>query len=77
MPQKFKISPVEKGAFYFITETSNVKEDLFWLILNDKVKLLTLDLPDQFDDALIKVKTSILFRPVTVDNFQFEITSKP
>ena len=77
MPQKFKISPVEKGAFNFISETSTVKEELFNEILIDKVKLLTKELPAQFEDAHAKVREGLKAKPVTVGNYQFEITGKP
>jgi hypothetical protein len=76
---KFIISNVEKGEnIRFSYEHANVTEALFWRILENTVRLETIEFPDKLEDNLKFLKEHILSKSgvgiTTVGNLGFEIS---
>jgi hypothetical protein len=80
MAQKFSIAPVAKiDKLHLVGEKSTVTETMFWQTVESKVKELTADNSDKFDEVLQMVKATLLKAKtsLTVLDVCFEIKEKP
>ena len=78
MAKTFRIAVSSKvGDYFALGDKSKVSEDLFWQTLTDKVKKLTEDMPEKFDETLVNAKEVISQgRNLTIEDTWFEIKGK-
>ena len=79
MPQKFTIAPVATiDRFQLVGERSKVTEAIFWITVESKVKEITKEHPDKYEEALATVKRKLLEAKMslTVLDVCFEIKGK-
>lgn len=79
MSQKFTIAPVATaGKFQLVGEKSKVTEAMFWATVESKVKELTAEHPEKYDETLALVKSRLIEAKMslTVLDVCFEIKGK-
>lgn len=79
MAKTFKIATSSKvGDFFMIGDKNKVSEDFFWQVLTDKIKKLTEDQPEKFDETLSKAKAHLISQVsnLTIEDTWFEIKGK-
>lgn len=79
MAKTFKIAVSSKvGDFFMIGDKNKISEDLFWQTLTDKVKILTEDNPDKFEETHEKAKTHLISQKssLTIEDTLFEIKGR-
>lgn len=78
MAQTFKIATSSKLDKYFVIgDKAKVSEHLFWQILEGKVKELTSEQPDKYEEVLQRAKEALGKQSLTVLDTWFEIKGKP
>jgi len=78
MAQKFRIATSSKlEKFNVIGEKSAVSEQLFWQTITSKVKEITAEHPDKFDEVMADVKTHLQNGTLTILDTWFEIKGRP
>ena len=78
MAQTFRIATSSKlDQFNVIGDKSKVSEQLFWQMVNSKVKEITESQPEKFDETLQTVKTHLQKQSVTIIDTWFEIKGRP
>lgn len=81
MAQTFRIATSSKlDTFNVIGDKSKVSEQIFWNILKSKVKELTADVPDKYDEAFKMTKDFLLSgqsKNITIMDTWFEIKGRP
>ena len=79
MPQIFTIAPVAKvDRFHLVGEKSKVTETIFWITVESKVKEITSEHPEKYEEALATVKSRLLEAKMslTVLDVSFQIKGK-
>ena len=65
--------------FNILGDKTKVEEQMFWNMLSDKVKLLTSDLPDKYEETLLKARECLESnknKGLTIDGTWFSIIEK-
>jgi hypothetical protein len=61
MPQSFNIAPSSKiDGFFLVGSKSKVTEEMFWNILKTKVKEITADKPEKYDETFNLAESHLL-----------------
>lgn len=79
MGQEFRVAVSHKiDRYNLVGDKSKISEDLFWEMLETKVKELTKELPDKYEETLEKAKKHLMTQKtsLTVANTWFEIRRK-
>lgn len=79
MAKKYNVSINNKiGEINVTLDISEVSQTLFWKVLENKVKLITIKSPDKYVESIDTCREFILKQkgPVTLDDLTFEITGK-
>lgn len=79
MAQTFRIATSRKyDNILLIGNKSKVSEDLFWNLVETKVKALTYEQPDKYDEAFQRAKNHLLSQKssLTIDDTWFEIRGR-
>jgi hypothetical protein len=77
MPQTFKIAPASKlDGLMVIGKKSKVSEQLFWQKVESKVKEITEEQPNRFDEVMERVKKALLNGSLTIIDTWFQVTGK-
>lgn len=62
------------GFNVIISKKFIVSEALFWVLVNDKIKLETIEYPDKLDENIEVIKNHLIKNhPITIGNLHFEI----
>ena len=80
MAQTFRIAKSHKIDNYFVIgDKSKVTEDLFWDNVKSKVKELTAEQPDKYDETFERSKTHLANNrsSLTILDTWFEIKGRP
>lgn len=80
MAQTFRIAKSHKLDNYFVIgDKSKVTEDLFWDNVKSKVKELTAEQPDKYDETFERAKTHLVNNrsSLTILDTWFEIKGRP
>ena len=79
MAQTFRIATTSTldNEFNVIGAKSKVSEQLFWQIVNSKVKELTEGKPEKFDETLESVKNHLKKQSVSIEDTWFECKGRP
>lgn len=78
MAQVFRIATSSKlDRFNVIGDKSKVSENIFWETVTNKVKEITANQPEKFEEILETVKTHLQNKSVTIIDTWFEIKGKP
>lgn len=73
----FKIATSSQmDDFRVIGDKCKASEELFWQTLKDKVKQITFDQPDKYEEVLQKAKEALYKSSLTIIDTWFEIKGK-
>jgi hypothetical protein len=77
MAQTFRIATAEKGGgFILARQEVKVPEELFWSILRAKVKEITCERPERFDETLSTAKEALNPGSLIVIDVWFEVKGR-